>query len=124
MATLNYNYDKEVDILYISFYPGEKATTAVELNNNILLRLNLEERRAIGLTLLDFSALVQITRFGPRNFPLTGIAELEPDWQDMVIEILKSPPLNEILRVSVYAESPNETTPIAVVEKFSDLVAA
>jgi len=121
---MNYNYDKEVDVLYISFYPGEKATTAVELNDNILLRLNLEERRAIGLTLLDFSALVQETRFGPRNFPLTGIAELEPDWQDMVIEILKSPPVNNILRVSVYAESPDETTPIAVVEKFSGLVAA
>jgi len=121
---MNYNYDKEVDVLYISFYPGEKATTAVELNDNILLRLNLEERRAIGLTLLDFSALVQETRFGPRNFPLTGIAELAPDWQDMVIKILKSPPVNKILRVSVYAESSYETTPIAVVEKFSGLVAA
>jgi uncharacterized protein YuzE len=30
-----YFYDKEVDILYISFSPGEKATTAVELNETI-----------------------------------------------------------------------------------------
>ena len=50
-----YNYDKEVDVLYISFSPGEKATTAVELNENILLRLNRSEKRAIGLTLMDFS---------------------------------------------------------------------
>ena len=49
-----YTYDKEVDILYISFSPGEKATTAVELNDNILLRLNKEEKRAVGLTLMDF----------------------------------------------------------------------
>ena len=124
MAAINYNYDKEVDVLYISFYPGEKATTAVELNDNILLRLNLEERRAIGLTLLDFSALVQSTRFGPRNFPLTGIADLEPDWQDMVIGILKSPLVNKILKVSVFAESPTENIPIAAVEKFADLIAA
>lgn len=27
-----YSYDKEADVLYISFSPGEKATTAVELN--------------------------------------------------------------------------------------------
>ncbi len=124
MGKINYDYDKEVDVLYISFYPGEKATSAVELNDNILLRLNLEEKRAIGLTLLDFSALIQGTRFGPRNFPLTGIAELEPDWQDIIIGILKSPPVNKILKISVYAESPNESIPIAVVEKFSDLIAA
>jgi uncharacterized protein YuzE len=48
-------------VLYISFFPGEKAMTAVELNENILLRFNRAEKRAIGLTLMDFSVLVQIT---------------------------------------------------------------
>ena len=47
-----YSYDKEADVLYISFSPGEKATTAVELNDNILLRFNRAEKRAIGLTLM------------------------------------------------------------------------
>jgi hypothetical protein len=42
-----YSYDKEADVLYISFSPGEKATTAVELNDNILLRFNRAEKRAI-----------------------------------------------------------------------------
>lgn len=32
-----YYYDEEVDILYVSFAEGEKATAAVELNDNILL---------------------------------------------------------------------------------------
>ncbi len=54
-----YSYDKDVDVLYISFSPGEKATTAVELNDNILLRFNKAEMRAVGLTLMDFSMLVQ-----------------------------------------------------------------
>ena len=80
-----YFYDKEVDVLYISFAPGEKATTAVELNNNILLRFNRAEKRAIGLTLMDFSVLVQLSDLGPRNFPVSGLADLEPDWQDTVI---------------------------------------
>ena len=73
------SYDKDADVLYISFFPGEKATTAVELNDNILLRFNRAEKRAIGLTLMDFSVLVQITDLGPRSFPLTGLNELEPE---------------------------------------------
>jgi uncharacterized protein YuzE len=49
-----YTYDKEADVLYVSFIPGEEATAAVELNENILLRLHRVERRAIGLTFNDF----------------------------------------------------------------------
>ncbi|GAB4433302.1 MAG: hypothetical protein Kow0031_14870 [Anaerolineae bacterium] len=68
-----YSYDKEADVLYISFSPGEKATSAVELNDNILLRFNRAEQRAIGLTLMDFSVLVQLTNLGPRSFPYTRL---------------------------------------------------
>jgi uncharacterized protein YuzE len=116
LDNLVYTYDKEVDILYISFYPGEKATTAVELNDTILLRLNKEERRAVGLTLMDFSVLIQPTDLGPRSFPLTGLADLEEDWQEMVIEIITSPPVNQILKVSTYTPSIAETIPITSVE--------
>lgn len=114
---VSYSYDKEVDVLYISFSPGEKATTAVELNDNILLRFNRAEKRAIGLTLMDFSVLVQLTNLGPRSFPLSGLKELEPDWQDTVIEIITKPPVSKILKVSVYTPSLNETMPITLVEK-------
>lgn len=112
-----YNNDKEADVLYISFSPGEKATTAVELNENMLLRLNRSEKRAIGLTLMDFSVLVQVTDLGPRHFPLNGLDDLESDWREMVIEIITSPPVNEILKVSVYTASLSETIPIALVER-------
>ena len=119
-----YFYDKEVDVLYISFAPGEKATTAVELNDNILLRFNRAEKRAIGLTLMDFSVLVQLTNLGPRSFPLTGLDELEPAWQDTVIEIITQPPVNQILKVSVYTPSLAEAVPIALIEKPSIPLAA
>ena len=112
-----FSYDKEADVLYISFSPGEKATTSVELNDNILLRFNRADKRAIGLTLMDFSVLVQITELGPRSFPLTGLNELEPDWQETVIEIITKPPVSQILKVSVYTPSMSETVPIAHVEK-------
>lgn len=119
-----YSYDKEADVLYISFSPGEKATTAVELNDNILLRFNRAERRAIGLTLMDFSVLVQLTELGPRNFPLYGLRELEPDWQDMVIELITKPPVSQVLQVSVYTPSLTETVPIALVNWSPLLLAA
>jgi len=115
--TFVYDYDQEADVLYISFSPEEKATTAVELNENILLRLNFDEKRAIGLTLMDFSILVQVTNLGPRHFPLTGLNELEPEWREMVIDMITQPPVNQILKVSVYTPSLAETVPIAQIEK-------
>ena len=112
-----YSYDKEADVLYITFSPGEKPTAAVELNDNILLRFNRAEKRAIGLTLMDFSVLVQLTNLGPRSFPLTGLKDLEPEWQETVIEIITQPPVNQILKVSSYTPSSAETVPITLVEK-------
>lgn len=117
MQKPTYSYDKEADVLYISFSPGEKPTAAVELNDNILLRFNRAEKRAVGLTLMDFSVLVQLTKLGPRSFPLTGLKDLEPDWQETVIEIITAPPVNQILRVSSYMPSPVEAVPITSVEK-------
>ena len=114
---VTYSYDKAADVLYISFSPGEKATTAVELNNNILLRFNRAEKRAIGLTLMDFSVLIQFTDLGPRSFPLVGLDELEPDWRETVIEIITKPPVNDILKVSVYTPSLAEAVPITLIEK-------
>ena len=112
-----FSYDKEADVLYISFSPGEKATTAIELNDNILLRLNWAEKRAIGLTLMDFSVLVEITNLGPRSYPLTGLDDLDPEWRDIVIGIITSPPVNQFLKVSIYTPSLNKTVPIAHVER-------
>ncbi len=112
-----YSYDKESDVLYISFAPGEIPTAAVELNENIFLRFNREEKRAIGLTLMDFSVLVQLTKLGPRSFPLSGLKDLEADWQENVIEIITSPPVNQILKVSSYMPSSVEVVPITSIEK-------
>ena len=114
---ITYSYDQEVDVLYISFSQGEKATTAVELNDNILLRFNRAEKRAIGLTLMDFSVLVQLTELGPRSFPLNRLDELEPDWQETVIDIITKPPVSQVLKVSVYTPSLSEAVPVALVER-------
>ncbi len=119
-----YNYDQDADVLYISFAPGEKATTAVELNDNILLRFNRAEKRAIGLTLMDFSVLIQLTKVGPRSFPLSGLDDLEPDWQELVIDLITSPPVNQILKVSSFTPSLTSSIPVAFVERPPIAVAA
>jgi hypothetical protein len=53
----------------------------------------------------DQAFLVQVTDLEPRHFPLNGLDDLESDWREMVIEIITSPPVNEILKVSVYTAS-------------------
>ena len=78
MASPSFQYDEMSDTLYVSFAPGEKAT-GIELNEHILLRINKAERRAVGLTILDYSLLAQRTDFGPRGFPLTSLDQLSEE---------------------------------------------
>ncbi|MBL7095587.1 DUF2283 domain-containing protein [candidate division KSB1 bacterium] len=111
-------------MLYISFSPSEKATSAVELNDNILLRFNFSEKRAVGLTLMDFSIIVQLTELGPRSFTLNGLKDIEPEWQDIVIDIITKSPINEILKVSVYTPYLNENIPIAYIDNLPAALAA
>lgn len=118
---IHYDYDEDVDILYIAFAPGAQATTAVELNDNILLRFNLAERRAVGITLMDFSVLTQVTPLGPRQFPLTGLQDLDAEWQEMVLDLIAAPPVSYFLTMS--ALSPSSGAPIPIVAVENPLVA-
>ena len=110
-----FNYDEVSDTLYVSFAPGEKAT-GIELNDHILLRINKKERQAIGLTFLDYSLLAQRTDVGPRSFPLTGLVELSEELREMVLDILRRPPVSDILFLSSYTPSIAETIPITLLQ--------
>ena len=112
---VRYDYDKDVDVLYITFSP-EKETAAVELNDYILLRFHYEEKRPIGLTFINFSRLIQPTEYGHRSIPLTGLVALEPEWREIIIQILSCPPVNQILTLSSYTPSFHEAIPIASIE--------
>lgn len=107
-----FKYDESSDTLHISFAPGEKAT-GIELNEHRLLRVSKEERRAVGLTLLDYSVLAQRTELGIRSFPLNGLGDLSPELLELVIEVLQTPPVAEILSLSAYVPSAVETIPIS-----------
>src|SRR5262245_47371278 len=107
------NYDETSDTLYVSFIPNVKAT-GIELNEHILLRIDKESSRAIGVTFLNYSILIQKADFGPRSFPLTGIAKLSDDTREIVLEILAKSPVKDILSLSTYTPSFSEAIPIAL----------
>jgi uncharacterized protein YuzE len=112
MAEPIFHYDEESDTLYVSFAPGE-AATGIALNDHMLLRINKHERRAIGLTLLDYSVLAQPTEAGPRSFPLTGLIQLSEDLRALVLDMLRRPPVCKLLSLSAYTPSMAEIVPIA-----------
>lgn len=119
MADMTFNYDEVSDTLYISFAPGEVAT-GIELNDYILLRINKQERRAVGLSIFEYSILAQSTELGPRSFPLSGLADLSPDLRELVLYILRRPPVSDLLAISAYTPTiVTEPTPITAVKPFA-----
>jgi uncharacterized protein YuzE len=115
MEKPNFNYDEISDTLYVSFVPETKAT-GIELNDHILLRINKNKRRVVGLTFFEYSLLAQKTDLGPRSFPLTGLSELSGDLRQIVLDILLSPPVSDILSVSAFTPSIVETIPITFLQ--------
>ena len=109
-------YDQEADVLYITFRPGEKAM-GVSLTEHILLRFHPETQEAVGLTLMDFSILVQPTDVGPRSFALTGLDNLPDDLHETVIMLITTPPVNRFLKVSSFALSPSRRFHLTYVEQ-------
>ncbi len=107
------NYDETSDTLYVSFEPGVQAT-GIELNDNILLRIDKDRRAAIGLTFFNYSLLAQKADFGPRSFPLNGISHLSAELREIVMEIISNSPVKEILSLSTYTPSFSEAIPITL----------
>jgi len=117
------NYDIEGDIMYVVFLPGEKAMN-VHLTEHILLRLQPQIKTAVGLMLLDFSALMQPTEAGPRSFPLTELNQLPGDLKETVLELLTSPPVNRFLTTSLYVPKMGDPIPLIHLELSSFSVPA
>lgn len=90
-------------------------STGLELNENLLLRVNKAERRAVGLSIFNHSFLVQPTEAGVRSLPLTGLQRLSEELRELALEILLRSPVKEVLAVSAYTPSVIESIPIASV---------
>jgi uncharacterized protein YuzE len=123
MSDSTIRYDEPSDTLHVAFTPGRGAT-GLELNENILLRVDKAARAAVGLTVFNYSLLAQRTEMGPRSFALTGLAELPLDLRELALSLLLSEPVSEFLTISAYspAANPGEFVPITSVQ--SDRITA
>ncbi len=122
MTTPIFNYDEMSDTLYVSFAPGENATS-IELSDHILLRIDKAKNKAVGLTFFEYSLLVQQTEVGPRSFPLTGLSQLSDELREIVLDIILHSPVNKILSLSAYTPSAIETIPITLLRPIPPLAA-
>ena len=110
-----YKYDEEGDTLSIIFVPAATAT-GIELTDHILLRINKTAQQIVSITLLDYSLLVQETAFGPRTFPLTGLAALSEETRDLALDILRESPVRNNLRIAAYTPKDGQIIPIVLVQ--------
>ncbi len=98
MKQPRYNYDKEADVLYISFGRSKQATY-IELSDHLILRLEKgkpgKPPRAIGLTVL-YPAYLQKIGHIP-SIPAFRLKRLRPELRVAVMEVLLKPPLSDIL---------------------------
>lgn len=105
-------YDQDGDMLEIFFQKGP-ATSAIELADPIILRINRETGTAVSLSILTFSKVVERTELGPRSFHLYGLDSLPVAMRQLVSKIITSPPVSTFLKVSTYYPQPQQS-PVAL----------
>lgn len=104
-------YDELSDTLHISFSPGTSGT-GIELNDNILLRIDKREQVAVSLSIFNYSILAQRTELGLPSVPLTGLTLLSDDLREMALRILQDAPVHNYL--SLLAYTPGGIAPIPI----------
>lgn len=105
MSEMKYNYDKEADVLYVSFGRSEHVT-GVELGDNILLRLDTgrasgEPPRAVGLTFISFAHMMDRHRGEAFTVSLEALRNLPDDLWRSVVEVATAPPVSDFLAVGL-----------------------
>lgn len=111
-----YDYDEEGDVLDVYFGAKRPAWT-IELTPNIMISVDRTKRKAVSLTLIDYTELVRHSErprriWGARRFPITGLADLPIEERDFVLKILNSSPINRWLDMSAVQMLPD--SPFAV----------
>jgi hypothetical protein len=86
-------YDEEGDVLDVYFVEERRPAWTIELTPNIMIRIDRNSRQPVGLTFLDYSELANPTPWGPRSFPITGLADLPLTERELVFAVLNSPPI-------------------------------
>ncbi len=121
--TVKLVYEQETDMLDIYFGENE-AATGIELTDQILLRINRPEKRAVSLTIRHFSILTEQTEYGPRSYRLDTLTAMPDELRELVLSLLTSAPVNQFLKLTHFQSAPNVYIPFTYVESRPMLVAA
>ncbi len=104
MSETKINYDQDADVLYVSF-GHSKHVTGIELTDDVLLRLDTgkatdEPPRAVGLTFISFSYLMNAHREQPLIIPLMNLRSLPEDLWQAVLAVVTTARVSDFLAVN------------------------
>jgi uncharacterized protein YuzE len=68
---VQFHYDSEADVLYLSVGKPQKAKT-IEIGEDFVLRLHPKSGQAIGLTIINFAKHFPQLLTGRSDFPANG----------------------------------------------------
>lgn len=112
MQPFHYSYDREADVLYISFGQSEHVFAA-ELSEHLILRLDLGKEsnsrpHAIGMTVLFPAALLK-QGHNPLVLQFERLRHLPAETKNAIWEILSSSPVSDVLSAQLQFTSPAPT---------------
>jgi hypothetical protein len=109
-------YDDEGDVLDVYFVKERRPSWTIELTPNIIISIDRNTRQPVGLTFLDYTELAKSTPWGPRSFPITGLADLPLAERELVFAVLNSPLIQKWLDISVVEDLPDSPFTVAHLE--------
>jgi len=62
---LEYHYDKDADVMYLSIDKPQPAFT-MKIAEDFILRLHPKSREVVGITIIDFSQHFSLSEFGSK----------------------------------------------------------
>jgi len=68
---VQFHYDREADVLYLSVGKPQKAKT-IEIGEDFVLRLHPKSGQVVGMTIINFSKHFPQLRMGRSDLPVDG----------------------------------------------------
>ncbi len=101
---IQYDYDQEADVLYVSFGRSEHVRY-VNLTDNLVLRLDTghetkQAPRAVGLTFISFQAMRERLAGKPLTVPLANLRNLPDEIWQAVLAVISTAPVSDVLDVT------------------------
>ena len=105
MENTKINYDREADVLYISFGQSQNVT-GVELAGNVLLRLDVgkapnQPPKAVGLTFISFEKMMKAHHDSPVIVSLANLRQLPEELWQAVLTVVTTAPVSDYLAVNL-----------------------